>query len=74
MSEQDDELTVTEAPALTAAFARLRRANGPRVTDAELRGIAPHLVELAAGLAALDRTLAPDAEPAIVERVDERDW
>lgn len=60
--------------AVTAAAERLRQANGPRIDDETLARLAPQLAELAAGLAALDRHLAPEAEPAIVERVDERDW
>jgi hypothetical protein len=60
--------------AVTAAAERLRQANGTTLDDAALARLAPQLAELAAGLAALDRQLAPEAEPAIVERVDDRDW
>jgi hypothetical protein len=60
--------------AVTAAAERLQQANGTTLDDAALARLAPQLAELAAGLAALDRQLAPEAEPAIVERVDDRDW
>ena len=60
--------------ATAAALERLRQANGPAVIEDELARLAPQLAEVVAGLALLERRLAPESEPAIVERVDERDW
>jgi hypothetical protein len=59
---------------LESAVERLKQANGEAIDAATLARLAPQLAELAAGLAALDAQLAPEAEPATVERVDERDW
>jgi hypothetical protein len=66
MSSLDDS-------ALATAASRLEQAN-PGITDDELTRLAPQLAELAAGLAALAGRLPLEAEPATVERVDERDW
>jgi hypothetical protein len=60
--------------AVAAAAERLRRANDGLIDAAATARLAPQLAELAAGLAALDAETAPEAEPATVERVDERDW
>ena len=53
---------------------RLRLANGRRIDEATVARLAPQVAEVAAGLAALEARLAREAEPATVERVDERDW
>ncbi len=63
MPENDED-------ALAAARARLAQANGGRLSDEELDRLAPGLAELGAGLAALDRQLAPESEPATIQRVD----
>jgi hypothetical protein len=59
---------------LAAAAERLRLANGRQIDEATVARLAPQVAEVAAGLAALAARLAREAEPATVERVDERDW
>ncbi len=56
--------------ALAVARSRLAQASGGRLSDEELDRLAPGLAELAAGLAALERQLAPEAEPATIQRVE----
>ena len=56
--------------ALAAARARLAQANGGRLSEEELARLAPGLAEVAAGLAALERQLAAEAEPATIQRVE----
>lgn len=59
---------------VTAAAVRLRQANGAAIAEEAVARLAPALAEVVEGLAALERRLPPEAEPATVERVDERDW
>ena len=56
--------------ALATARARLTQANGGRLSEEELERLAPGLAELTAGLAALERQLAPESEPATIQRVE----
>jgi hypothetical protein len=68
------EAAMEPAEELAAAADRLRLANGRQIDAATVERLAPQVAELAAGLAALEARLAREAEPATVERVDERDW
>jgi hypothetical protein len=68
------EAAMEPAEERASAADRLRLANGRQIDEATVERLAPQVAELAIGLAALDARLAREAEPATVERVDERDW
>jgi hypothetical protein len=68
------EAAMEPAEELAAAADRLRLANGWQIDEATVARLAPQVAEVTAGLAALEERLAREAEPATVERVDERDW
>jgi hypothetical protein len=68
------EAAMEPAEEVASAADRLRLANGRQVDEATVARLAPQVAEVVAGLAALEARLAREAEPATVERVDERDW